>query len=86
MLFKYMFKLNYLSNISLSHIFMIYCFNIYFFLLYFCDIVFVILWVVASELRNFLINGFYRQGSKSIWISNNLLDSTYFRSGNGDMY
>ena len=43
-------------------------------------------WAVATELRNFLINGFYMQGSKSIWISNNLLGSSYFLSGNQDRY
>ena len=35
---------------------------------------------VASELRNFLIKGFYRQGSKNIWNSNCLLGSSYFLS------
>ena len=35
-------------------------------------------WAVAYELRNFLIKGFYRQGWKSTWISNNLLGSSFF--------
>ena len=43
-------------------------------------------WDVASELRNSLINGFYWQGSQSIWISNNLLGSSYFLSGKQDSY
>ena len=43
-------------------------------------------WDVASELRNSLINGFYWQGSQSIWISSNLLGSSYFLSGKQDRY
>ena len=43
-------------------------------------------WAVASELRNFPIKGFYRQGSKSIWNSHFLLGSSYFLSGNQDRY
>ena len=39
-------------------------------------------WAIVSELRNFLINGFSRQGWKTIRIWNNLLDSNYFLSGN----
>ena len=42
------------------------------------------MWVVASELRNFLINGFYKQGWKSTRIINNFLGSSYFLSGNQD--
>ena len=41
---------------------------------------------VTSELRNFLINGFYNQGSKSIWTRNNLLGSSYFLFGNQGRY
>ena len=38
--------------------------------------------VVDSEMRNFLITGFYRQGLYSILISNILLGSSYFLSVN----
>ena len=38
------------------------------------------------ELRNFLIKGFYRQGSKGIWIINNFLGSSYVLSGNQNRY
>ena len=38
--------------------------------------------IVSSELRNFLINGFYRQGWQSIRINNKLLGSSYFLSRN----
>ena len=36
--------------------------------------------------RKFLIKGFYRQSSKSIWISSNLLGSSYFLLANQDSY
>ena len=39
---------------------------------------------VASESRNFLINGVYRQVWKNIRIRKNLLGSSYFLSGNQD--
>ena len=41
-------------------------------------------WAVASDLRNFLVNGFYRQDCKNIRVGNKLLGSSYFLTGNQD--